>query len=139
MQQKRSLIARVSLSGTVALGVALGLGVASARVSAQEEADKRVRNFVIDPSDPAFAPLFAKFPNAGLIVLYDTEKDGVDLIRVRGRSEDATGLPLTGTGVRDGRLPLATVAQRTSRSRCKWRTVMGEQVLVSGNPSQCRD
>lgn len=45
MQQKRSIGLRVALFGTVVLGAVLGFGGGPARVSAQEEADKRVRDF----------------------------------------------------------------------------------------------
>lgn len=121
------------------LGIVLGLTGASSTWSANEPADDFFRMIEVDPRDQAFAPIFGRNPNAAIVMTIDTEKDGVEVVKFTGKFEDVTGQKLNISNVRNARAASALIVEYQKNPRCKWVKMDGTEVLVSGNPSQCRN
>lgn len=112
-------------------------------------------NFLtISPEDPRFRSVLNAFPNAGAIVIIDTEEPGIAVFGVEGRAVPITppiDIPQAGdaqllssslfeytvsANEPAGEIALATAA--TGGTQCKWMDWNGRQILISGNPNQCR-
>jgi hypothetical protein len=138
MQKARLVRPSLSLLGAVTLGIALGLAGAPTTWSANGPAATLVRVEPLSLDDPAFATLFRKFPNIGLVAVYDTEDEGVLLLPVPGRAEDVTNQPLNIDRIRNARVTTSVVVEYDANPKCKWKTINGFQMLISGDPSRCR-